>query len=109
VTIVLPGYSRLSPTDKAAATLAPVEMPPGMPSTLATRCDTSNACSLDTVMISSIKLVSRIDGMKPAPIPSILWGPRGLPDRTGLVVGSTAMILRLGLHAHSDLRLARDF
>ena len=39
--------------------------------------------------------------MKPAPMPWILCGPRGLPESTGLVVGSTAMILRLGLRGFS--------
>ena len=76
-------------------------MPPGMPSTLATSRATSSACSLDTVTISSMSDVSRIDGIKPAPMPWILCGPRGLPDSTGLVDGSTAMILRLGLRGFS--------
>ena len=50
--------------------------------------------------------------MKPAPMPWILCGPRGLPESTGLVVGSTAMILRLGLRGlsarpHAGERAAR--
>ena len=40
-------------------------------------------------------------GMKPAPMPWILWGPGLPPERTGLSAGSTATVKKPGLR---DLR-----
>lgn len=37
-------------------------------------------------------LVSKLPGMKPAPMPWILWGPGDPPEMTGLSDGSTATI-----------------
>ena len=45
-----------------------------------------------TCMVSSMRLVSRLPGMKPAPMPWILWGPGAPPLMTGDSVGSTATI-----------------
>mmetsp|Transcript_15471 Transcript_15471/g.31949 ORF Transcript_15471/g.31949 Transcript_15471/m.31949 type:complete len:260 (-) Transcript_15471:176-955(-) len=47
-------------------------------------------------MTSSSKLVSAFPGIKPAPIPWILWGPGFPPERTADSVGSTATICREG-------------
>jgi len=88
-------------TVNAAARLAPVDMPPGMPSTFESIRDISNAISLGTVTTSSIIDRSSTVGMNPAPMPWILCGPRGWPDRIALVEGSTAMILIFGLRALS--------
>ena len=44
---------------------------------------------------------SRMAGTKPAPMPWILCGPGGPPDRTGYSSGSTAIILTPGLRALS--------
>ncbi len=83
----------------AAARLAPVEMPPGMPSVLASQRDTSNAVSLGILITSSIKLRSSTAGMKPAPMPWILCAPFGSPD-------STALVGRLD-RDHFERRIAR--
>lgn len=45
-----------------------------------------------TLTTPSIRLVSRLPGMNPAPMPWILWGPGAPPLITGDSVGSTAMI-----------------
>ena len=47
-----------------------------------------------TWMVSSIREMSRLPGMKPAPMPWILCGPGFPPEMTGLSVGSTATICR---------------
>ena len=52
--------------------------------------------SLVTWMTSSMSLVSRMLGTKPAPMPWILCGPGLPPESTGLSVGSTAMALNSG-------------
>ena len=44
-----------------------------------------------TWMMSSMMLMSRLPGMKPAPMPWILCGPGAPPEMTGLSVGSTAI------------------
>ena len=49
-----------------------------------------------TCTISSISAVSRMAGMKPAPMPWIGCGAGDPPDSTGLSVGSTAIIFRPG-------------
>jgi hypothetical protein len=48
---------------------------------------------------SSMMLMSRILGMKPAPMPSIWWYPGRPPDSTGLSVGSTATSCTPGLRS----------
>ena len=54
---------------------------------------------MPTCRVSSRRLTSRLPGMKPAPMPWILWGPGALPEMTADSVGSTAMICvtRVGL------------
>ena len=56
----------------------------------------SMAASLLIWMISSMMPVSRMPGMKPAPMPWILCGPGLPPLSTGLSAGSTATILTFG-------------
>ena len=65
-------------TPTAAATLAPVEVPAKI------------ASSVVTAKISSTSLGFHRGGIKPMPIPSILCEPEGLPERTDDSAGSTA-------------------
>ena len=85
----------------AAASAAPDEMPTGTPSIRADRRAVSKAVWLPTVTTSSMTLLSRILGMKPAPMPWILCGPGSPPDSTGKSSGSTATICTPGFRAFS--------
>ena len=96
------------------AVAAPLEMPTKRPSLVARFLATSMAVSLLIVIISSMTLMSRMPGTKPAaskrqavqglraraddapPMPWILWGPGLPPLSTGLSAGSTATILMAG-------------
>ena len=93
----LPLVSARRATLRAAATAAPEEIPARMPSILARSLAVSNASSLVIVTISSMMLLLRTSGTKPAPIPWILWGPGLPPERTGDAAGSTATVLKEGL------------
>ena len=90
------------PTVIAAAMLAPVEMPPGMPSTLGQQprhVERHFVRHRDDLVDQ--RACRGLSGTKPAPMPWILCGPRWPPDRTGLAAGSTAMILTTGLRFFS--------
>src|SRR5262249_43595977 len=98
-TINLPLFSGRWPTLMAATTAAPEEIPQRIPSSLIRRLAMANASSLETCTTSSMSLVSTMLGMNPAPIPWILCGPGAPPERTGDVVGSTAIALNDGLRS----------
>ena len=68
-TMVLPFMSGREATSSAAAMAAPEEMPHGIPSIRAALRAVSKAVSLPIVMTSSISPLSRLPGMKPAPMP----------------------------------------
>src|SRR5690606_22748193 len=88
VTTRLPGPSSRA-ISAATNTLAPAEMPTRSPSSRASRLDTTSASRSSTVRRSVITERSRISGTKPAPMPWILCGPGGRPDKTALRAGST--------------------
>ncbi len=68
--MVLPAYSGRAATLSARGEIgAESKCRPGMPSTWRRCRDVSKASSFDAVMTSSMSLVSRIDGTKPAPMP----------------------------------------
>ena len=77
-------------TRTAVATLAPVEVPAKMASSVARRRVMSLASSVVTAKISSTSLGFHRGGIKPMPIPAILCEPEGLPERTADSAGSTA-------------------
>ncbi len=85
MTMVLPAYSGRAATLSAAARLAPVEMPPGMPSTLARRRDVSKAVSFDTVdhLVDELGIEDRGDEACADALnlvgPFDLWTAPGLP------------------------------
>ena len=85
-----------SATRSAAATLAPVEVPANIPSSFASRRAIFMASAVDTVIISFTNAGRHSGGIKPIPIPSILCEPEGLPERTALSSGSTAIMLISG-------------
>mmetsp|Transcript_8454 Transcript_8454/g.24168 ORF Transcript_8454/g.24168 Transcript_8454/m.24168 type:complete len:228 (-) Transcript_8454:338-1021(-) len=93
-TMSLPSYSGSFPRSTAACTAAPEEIPVSRPSSLASLAAMAIAASLLTFFTSSMRLVSKISGTKPAPMPWILCGPGLPPDRTGLSEGSTATTLK---------------
>mmetsp|Transcript_22974 Transcript_22974/g.31838 ORF Transcript_22974/g.31838 Transcript_22974/m.31838 type:complete len:206 (+) Transcript_22974:186-803(+) len=95
-TIVFPAFSSLWATAMAACTAAPDEMPTSRPSFWASSRAMTIASSLDTWTTSSIRAVSQLPGMNPAPMPWILCGPGAPPLSTGDSTGSTAMDLRSG-------------
>ena len=96
-TILFPAFSGRDPTLAAATTAAPEEIPQKIPSSVASRLAMAMASSLLTCTTSSIKDVSAVPGIKPPPMPWILCGPGGPPERTADSCGSTATILREGL------------
>ena len=55
------------------------------------------ASSEEICRISSMRDVSTLPGMKPAPMPWILWGPGDPPESTGDSTGSTATTCSEGL------------
>ena len=57
----------------------------------AASCEFEGARCFRTWMVSSSRSTARFPGMKPAPMPWILWGPGGPPLMTGDSVGSTAI------------------
>ena len=78
---------------KTVATTATTdEMPAGTPSVRARRRDASNASWFSTVITSSMRLLSKLSGINPAPIPWIGCGAGLPPEITGLAAGSTAII-----------------
>ena len=97
----MPAASGRRAISSAATTAAPDEMPDNRPSSVASRRAISIACSLETFTTSSISDVSRISGMKPAPMPWILCLPGLPPEMTGLSAGSIAIALKLGFLAFS--------
>ena len=92
-----PFASGRAATFTAAATAAPHEMPPVMPSSRWSRFAISTDSSLETVTTSSTSERSSTSGLNPAPMPWILCGPGlgGWPARmavsTGEWMGSTAI------------------
>mmetsp|Transcript_14425 Transcript_14425/g.47045 ORF Transcript_14425/g.47045 Transcript_14425/m.47045 type:complete len:207 (-) Transcript_14425:635-1255(-) len=97
VTMRLPLFSGRSATLVAARTAAPEEMPQRMPSCVAISRAMSMASKESMGTTSSKRVVSALPGMKPAPMPWILWGPAAPPERTGDSAGSTATTLSFGL------------
>jgi hypothetical protein len=83
-------------TSMAAATAAPELMPTNTPSLVAISLEVAMALLESIFTISLISEVSQFWGMKPAPIPWILWGPGGPPLSTADSTGSTATRCRLG-------------
>jgi len=81
-------FSERLAISRAAQAAAPAEIPHRIPSRRANFWAVSMACSLVTVMISSMIPVFRTSGTNPAPIPWILWGPPCPPERTGDAAGS---------------------
>ncbi len=75
---------------------APVEIPPGSPSSFASARAFSKASEFETLTISSMRSVLRMEGTNPAPIPWILCGPGSPPDKTGESSGSMATIWNEG-------------
>ena len=69
MTMRLPAISGRAAISRAAAVAAPEDMPPGIPSVLASRRAVSKAVSFPMVTTPSIKASSRLPGLKPAPIP----------------------------------------
>ena len=98
-TISLPAFSARRATSTAAQIAAPDEMPTSSPSSFAERRAIAKASSFFTWMTSSLILVLRMSGTKPAPMPWIVCGPFTPPDRTGEASGSTAIALKDGLRA----------
>ena len=88
--MVFPLFSFLAAIVKAASKAAPEEMPISRPSFFAASLATGNAFSSLVRYISSMILVSKIEGINPAPIPCIPWAPDSLPERTADVSGSMA-------------------
>ena len=76
-----------------AASEAPVEIPPKIPSSFANLCAKLNASSFPTRMAPYRISVFKTAGMKPAPIPWIACGPGAPPLMTGDCSGSTAKAL----------------
>ncbi|VEU38254.1 unnamed protein product [Pseudo-nitzschia multistriata] len=95
-TMRFPLFSGRLATCVAAKTEAPLEIPQKIPSWVAMLRAISMASSPAIWITSSSKLVSAFPGMKPAPMPWILWGPGFPPERTADSVGSTATIWREG-------------
>jgi len=89
VTTVARGPSR-SATRRDATTFAPLEEPAKIASSRASRLAIAFASSVATVTISSTSSGFQSGGMKPIPIPSILWDHEGFPDSTADSAGSTA-------------------
>mmetsp|Transcript_82105 Transcript_82105/g.166247 ORF Transcript_82105/g.166247 Transcript_82105/m.166247 type:complete len:335 (+) Transcript_82105:284-1288(+) len=96
-TMRFPLFSGRLATCVAASTEAPLEIPQKIPSWVAILRAISMASSPEIWMTSSSRLVSAFPGMKPAPMPWILWGPGFPPERTADSVGSTATICIDGL------------
>ncbi len=94
---MLPSVSGRAPTSSAAASAAPEEMPTGRPSSAAAWRAVAKAVSLPMHSTSSMHLVSRTAGIKPAPMPWMRCGPARPPDSTGLSSGSTAIMRTSGL------------
>ena len=76
--------------------VAPLLMPTSMPSSRAQRRAISRAGSGSTWITPSSSAVSRLVGMKPAPMPWIGCGDGAPPEITGEAVGSTAYTLSVG-------------
>lgn len=74
VTIFFPLFSGISAAIFAAAKAAPDEIPHGMPSRRASSRAVARETSLGIWMTSSIRPVSRMEGINPAPMPWILCG-----------------------------------
>ena len=79
-----------------AAKVAPEDMPPNTPSTSDAFLAYSNASSLSMVMTPSRILVSKLSGIKPAPMPWMGCGAGLPPLITGDKVGSTAKTFSVG-------------
>ena len=91
VTTVASGGSS-SATCRAATTLAPEEMPTSSDSRFARASVMSKASRSSTVRTRSMISRLRIGGTKPAPMPSMAWGPPLPPESTAEAAGSTATI-----------------
>ena len=69
MTICFPWFPGCLANSNAAQAAAPEDMPHKIPSEAASSLAVVNACSLVTVMISSMMAVFKTSGTKPAPIP----------------------------------------
>ena len=108
VTIVLPRFSGRAARRAATATLAPVLIPPRIPSSRASRRPQAKASSLVTVSTPLSKLVSRFFGMKPAADALDLVRPGLPPEITGESAGSTAIAWNSRLALAEESRYAGD-
>ena len=99
VTTFAPG-PRLRATRIAAATLAPEDVPPKIPSSRASRRVISLASCVATGLMSLTWSGRHSGGMKPMPMPSILCEPEGPPDSTADSAGSTATTRIFGSRRH---------
>ena len=97
----LPADSGRRATSSAAHSAAPPEMPISTPSVRADRRAVSIAGSSATGRISSTISRLRTAGTNPAPMPWILCGPGGRPERTAEAAGSTATMRTAGLRSLS--------
>src|SRR5699024_655918 len=96
VTTVLP-LPNFFASSNAAYTAAPEEIPPRIPSSLASFLAYSNAVSFSTFTIPSYTSVSNVSGTNPAPSPCSLCGPDSPPESTGESDGSSAYTFVFGL------------
>src|SRR2546425_2523702 len=90
--------SSLLATWRDATMLAPDDVPTNKPSSFANLRAIAFASSDETGMISLTWPGSHRGGMKPIPIPSMLWDPVGFPESTADSAGSTADTCSLELY-----------